>query len=62
MLKKAITKIHNIRKEVGAMFINYFALQVEYGWITIEQVPKKYRKKVKALLEEANKVTDKEAE
>ena len=33
------------------VFINYFCMQVELGWITIEQVPKKYRQKVKELLE-----------
>lgn len=37
------------------VYINYFALQVEYGWITIEQVPEKFREKVR-LLVEAGKV------
>ena len=31
--------------------INYFALQIEYGWITIEQVPKRFRKQVQELLD-----------
>lgn len=33
------------------VFVNYFCMQVELGWITIEQVPKKYRQKVNDLLE-----------
>ncbi|MFU2203579.1 hypothetical protein [Streptococcus hyovaginalis] len=33
------------------MMINYFAMQIEFGWITLEQVPRRYRQKVKALLE-----------
>lgn len=33
------------------MMINYFAMQIEFGWITLEQVPKKYRKKVRELVE-----------
>ena len=33
------------------MMINYFAMQVEYGWITLEQVPKRYREKVRELVE-----------
>ena len=33
------------------MMINYFALQIEYGWITIEQVPKRFRKQVQDLLD-----------
>ncbi|QBX18293.1 hypothetical protein Javan407_0060 [Streptococcus phage Javan407] len=37
------------------VYINYFALQVEYGWITIEQVPEKFREQVR-LLVEAGKV------
>ncbi|WP_233340693.1 CD1375 family protein [Streptococcus sp. 121] len=33
------------------MMINFFAMQIERGWITLEQVPKRYRAKVKELLE-----------
>lgn len=33
------------------MMINYFAMQVQLGWITLEQVPRRYRAKVKELLE-----------
>ena len=31
--------------------INYFAMQVQLGWITLEQVPKRYREKVRELVE-----------
>ena len=33
------------------MMINYFAMQIELGWITIEAVPKRFRKKVQELLD-----------
>ena len=33
------------------MMINYFAMQIELGWITIEQVPKRFRKQVQDLLD-----------
>ncbi|MFU1594036.1 hypothetical protein [Streptococcus dysgalactiae] len=36
------------------MMINYFAMQIEFGWITLEDVPKKYREKVKQLIESGN--------
>lgn len=35
-------------------------MQIEMGWITIEQVPRKYRKKVQALLDQANTGLDAE--
>ncbi len=36
------------------MMINYFAMQIELGWITLEQVPAKYRDKVKELIDLSN--------
>ena len=33
------------------MMINYFVMQVQLGWITLEQVPKRYREKVRELVE-----------
>ena len=33
------------------MMINYFAMQVQLGWITLEQVPKRFRDKVRKLVE-----------
>ena len=32
------------------MMINYFAMQVQLEWITLEQVPKRYLEKVRELL------------
>ena len=48
---KLVTKIKNIYLGGRTMMINYFALQIEYGWITIEQVPKRFRKQVQELLD-----------
>lgn len=31
--------------------INYFALQIEFEWITIDEVPEKYRAKVQQLVD-----------
>ena len=44
-------KLTNILQGGIAMMINYFAMQIEFGWITLEQVPKKYRDKVRELVE-----------
>lgn len=59
-MKVLLTKLTNLRKGVSAVMINYFAMQIEMGWITIEQVPRKYRKKVQALLDQANTGLDAE--
>ncbi len=48
---KLVTKIKNTFLGGRTMMINYFALQIEYGWITIEQVPKRFRKQVQELLD-----------
>ena len=48
---KLFSNIENLIKGRIAMMINYFAMQVEYGWITLEQVPKRYREKVRELVE-----------
>lgn len=34
--------------------INYFAMQIELGWITIEVVPKRFRKQVQELVDLSN--------
>lgn len=47
-------KLFNFTKGVEAMMINYFAMQIERGWITLDAVPKKYRQKVKELIEMSN--------
>ena len=36
------------------MMINNFAMQVNLGWITLEEVPKRYRAKVAELVEMSN--------
>ena len=48
---KLLKKIKN--KLIGGktMMINYFAMQIELGWITIEAVPKRFRKQVQELLD-----------
>ncbi len=49
-----ITKIKEFIKRRNIMAINYFAMQIDLGWITLEQVPAKYRDKVKELIELSN--------
>ena len=36
------------------MIINYIAMQIEQGWITIETVPKRFRKQVQELVDLSN--------
>ena len=48
---KLFRNIENLIKGGIAMMINYFAMQVQLEWITLDQVPKRYREKVSELLE-----------
>ena len=48
---KLLKKIKNTILGGKTMMINYFAMQIELGWITIEQVPKRFRKQVQDLLD-----------
>lgn len=48
---KLIHKIKNIYLGGKTMMINYFAMQIELGWITIEAVPKRFRKQVQELVD-----------
>ena len=48
---KLTHKIKNILLGGRAMMINYFAMQIELGWITIETVPKRFRKQVQELVD-----------
>ena len=48
---KVFRNIENLIRGGIAMMINYFSMQVQLGWITLEQVPKRYREKVRELLE-----------
>ena len=47
---KLFRNIENLIKGGIAMMINYFAMQVQLEWITLEQVPKRYLEKVRELL------------
>lgn len=48
---KLLQKIKKIILGGRTMMINYFAMQIELGWITIETVPKRFRKQVQELLD-----------
>ena len=48
---KLLKKIKNTIAGGKTMMINYFAMQIELGWITIEAVPKRFRKQVQELLD-----------
>ena len=48
---KLLHKIKNAILGGRTMMINYFAMQIELGWITIETVPKRFRKQVQELVD-----------
>ena len=48
---KILKKIKNTILGGRTMMINYFAMQIELGWITIETVPKRFRKQVQELVD-----------
>ena len=48
---KLLQKIKNRILGGRIMMINYFAMQIELGWITIETVPKRFRKQVQELVD-----------
>ena len=48
---KLVNKIKNIYLGGKTMMINYFVMQIELGWITIEAVPKRFRKQVQELVD-----------
>lgn len=48
---KLLQKIKKIILGGRTMMINYFAMQIELGWITIETVPKRFRKQVQELVD-----------
>ena len=51
LLMKLLKKIKNTIVGGKTMMINYFAMQIELGWITIEAVPKRFRKQVQELVD-----------
>lgn len=53
-MNRLINQLKNKIKGGSAMMINYFAMQVNLGWITLEEVPKRYRAKVAELVEMSN--------
>lgn len=46
-----VVQIFKLDEGEKTMMINYFAMQIELGWITIEQVPQFCREKVRQLIE-----------
>ena len=48
---KLLKKIKNTILGGRTMMINYFAMQIELGWITIETVPKRFRKQVQEIVD-----------
>ena len=48
---KLLEKIKNTILGGKTRMINYFAMQIELGWITIEAVPKRFRKQVQELVD-----------
>nr|DAP43816.1 MAG TPA: hypothetical protein [Caudoviricetes sp.] len=53
-MNRLINQIKIKIKGGSAMMTNYFAMQVNLGWITLEEVPKRYRAKVAELVEMSN--------
>lgn len=53
-MNRLINQIKIKIKGGSAMMTNYFAMQVYLGWITLEEVPKRYRAKVAELVEMSN--------
>ena len=53
-MMKLLKKIKNTIAGGKTMMINYFAMQIELGWITIEAVPKRFRKQVQELVDLSN--------
>ncbi|RSJ77742.1 hypothetical protein D8798_01030 [Streptococcus cristatus] len=53
-MNRLINQIKIKIKGGSAMMINYFAMQINLGWITLEEVPKRYRAKVAELVEMSN--------
>ena len=52
--KQQMKLTHKIKDTIlggRTMMINYFAMQIELGWITIDTVPKRFRKQVQELVD-----------
>lgn len=49
-MRRLLKKIKNITERGKIMMINFYAMEILEGWITIEQVPKRFRKRVQELV------------
>ncbi|OLF50665.1 hypothetical protein BU200_01200 [Streptococcus acidominimus] len=59
-MKKLFKTIKNITERGKIMMINFYAMQILEDWITIEQVPKRFRKRVQELVKLSETGLDKE--
>lgn len=49
-MKKLLKTIKTITERGKIMMINFYAMEILEGWITLEQVPKRFRKRVQELV------------
>lgn len=49
-MKKLIKTIKTITERGKITMINFYAMEILEGWITLEQVPKRFRKRVQELV------------
>ncbi|MER0122439.1 hypothetical protein ABQH43_01725 [Streptococcus sp. ZJ100] len=49
-MKQLLKKIKTITERGTIMMINFYAMEILEGWITLEQVPKRFRKRVAELV------------
>lgn len=61
LLVKVSNFIKMLKGENEMAIINYYTMQiVDFGWITIDDVPKRYRERVRQMVEAATAGLDKE--
>lgn len=49
-MKKLFKTIKDITERGKIMMVNFYAMEILEGWITLEQVPKRFRKRVQELV------------
>lgn len=59
-MKKLLKTIKIITERGKIMMINFYAMEILEGWITLEQVPKRFRKRVQELVKLSEAGLDKE--
>ncbi len=59
-MKQLLKTIKTITERGTIMMVNFYAMEILEGWITIEQVPKRFRKRVQELVKLAETGLDKE--